>query len=302
MPIRLAARYASRSTPFGHRLLERTPEEVERRSREPLARLLGRAREADDGLQSSGDLRWVTTRLAGVVLHLDAPGADAVWSDLGRQPPLAELGRSPNRPLDIAAGIGRQRCLDWLGERFHVLEPAVVAAIGRSSLSEQDAQRRNALRDQVHPGRLPQVRDDGLELIAVAADRDPEGHAATAELVEGGHLLRQQDRVAHRQHEDPGGQPHYGGLGCDVCQRDQRLEIVRRCRPRLADILLGAQMIVAGDVVVAELLSLDCYPDDVLDGSEGHWIHHPGRACRYLDTEFNFMSTHTLLSFRLPSS
>jgi len=88
--------------------------------------------------------------------------------------------------------------------------------IRRAPLVEEDAQCFEALGHQVCPGRVPQVGHDAFELVAVSADRDPERDAATAELIERRHLLRQEHGVAHRKHQDSRGQAHDGRAGRDA--------------------------------------------------------------------------------------
>ena len=62
--------------------------------------------------------------------------------------------------------------------------------------------------------------------------------------------------------------------------------------PRVADEPLRAQVVITGDFVIPELLSLDGHPHHVGGGGEGNRVRHPGQTRRNVDSELH-MSTMT---------
>src|SRR5260221_5831483 len=153
-------------------------------------------------------------------------------------------------------------------------------------LREQDPQATNALLHELGSRDLLELRVGGLELFAIRPDAEAEDDAALAELVQRRHLLREQDRLAHRHHDDAGHQLDLCGPGCAVGICDEDLEEVRRVRPALAHVLLSGHVVVAHDLVVAELLRLDRHSNHVVGSRERNRIDHALGAGRQRNAEF----------------
>src|SRR5262249_50836563 len=133
----------------GHGLLERSPEQVERRALEPLTRLVGRLSEARDGLESCADLRWISPGLPGVLAH-DAPApADALGPDLGGQPSLAQPSGAPHRSVDVARPSRSAAATAGFGNDSTSNGSPILPVIRRAPLVEEDAQCFEALGHQV---------------------------------------------------------------------------------------------------------------------------------------------------------
>src|SRR5437762_9407537 len=94
----------------------------ELRGAEALERLLVRPADGDGELWGDVDLRAVATGpLRGTVDVLHALG-DLLGGEHGRQPPLSQLaGAAPDLGV-VAAGVDRERPLDWLGKALDLLE------------------------------------------------------------------------------------------------------------------------------------------------------------------------------------
>src|SRR5712692_1851801 len=129
---------------------------------------------------------------------------------------LARIGHARAAGDPDLRHLGRAR-VD--GDVVEVVELAVVA---RVRLGEQQGHR---LDDLIGP--LAALLDAGaghLVLARVPAGAHSEDVAVVGEVAEGGDLLGQQHRVAHRQHQDAGGDVHLRGQRRRVGQRAQRLE------------------------------------------------------------------------------
>ena len=103
-----------------------------------------------------------------------------------------------------------------------VVEVVVLAVVARVRLRQQQGHR---LDDLVGP--LAALLDAGaghLVLARVPAGAHPEHVAVVREVAEGRDLLGQQHRVAHRQHQDAGGDVHLRGQRRRVGERGERLE------------------------------------------------------------------------------
>ena len=98
---------------------------------------------------------------------------------------------------------------------------------------------------------------EGVELLLQPADADAELDPPARQVVEGGQLLGQHDRVALREDEDAGGEAERRRDRGDVGQPDQRVRDGRRRHRR--HLPVGAVR-VGGRVVVGV--------DDVLDGPD----------------------------------
>ena len=117
-------------------------------------------------------------------------------------PAVALLDGAPERRLRVAADHdGRRRLLDGLGMRLDALEGGEAAAIGGRGLRPDGADRREVLVGDA--AALLERGAEGAELRLEIAHADAEDEAAIRHDVERGQLLREDQRIALGQDDDP---------------------------------------------------------------------------------------------------
>ena len=157
---------------------------------------------------------------------------------LERHPDRVE--RVPELRRAAACGPARAGDPDWRMGALHGLrrergalagvEPAFVGdGVVRPELLHQ--------RERVVGARPPvrEVLPEDLELLLEPADADPEDEPAAGELVHLRDLLRDLERVVHREHDDARAQPDAPGVGGEEGEHGEGLPVafapVRRVHP-----------------------------------------------------------------------
>ena len=152
------------------------------------------------------------------VLLLDAPHVRDVGA-ARRMPDVAEPARPPDRLRRAAADpdLGwrrRQRLRGRVAKR-------PVTAVERVLTTPERAHQLDRLVSAA--AATLELHAHELELVAVPAHADAERYASTRELLQGGHLLRQLDRVVQGQDQDRRAQLDPLRPACDPGERDERV-------------------------------------------------------------------------------
>jgi hypothetical protein len=152
---------------------------------------------------------------------------------------------------------------------MHVAECVVLAVVARGLACEKPAERVDRLVEQpAAVGARGEPRLRQLELLAVGADPDARDHAAVAELVERGELLREQHGLARAEDQhsrrETGAARDAGGRGED----DDDLVEARRVGVVLADVGRRRDVIVSPERVVAELVAEHEEIDELVRAAE----------------------------------
>ena len=103
----------------------------------------------------------------------------------------------------VAADPQRERVLPGLWKHLDVAAGVVAPLVGDVRFAEQPEHQIDALVEHVAAaGGGLQARRPGEELLAIGADAQAQDQPSAGQLIDGGRLLGEPERIAHRQHGD----------------------------------------------------------------------------------------------------
>ncbi len=172
-------------------------------------------------------------RLGPVAAHPGDDLAGLFRRHLAAVPAVADLDGAAVRRLG-AAGVPHRDRADRLRQHRHLADfgADVLGFEADRVLRPHRAHHRDAL---VHaPAALVKRHAQGGELGLEPADADPEDQPSARQIVQRRQLLRERQRVAHRQHDHAGAEAHPLGDRGDPGQGQDRIVEQRRARVLLA--------------------------------------------------------------------
>ena len=168
---------------------------------------------AEGAVAAGGDLDGVgvaAVLLGGLAHDVDQLGELLVGAAAGEEA-VADAAGAAGGGLGVAADVDREVGLGGAGAGVGVGERGELAVVRRLALVPELAEHGDVV---VGPLAALGERDaDGVELLLEPADADAELDPSLGEVVEGGDLLGDEDRVALREDQDAGAEADRAGGG-----------------------------------------------------------------------------------------
>jgi hypothetical protein len=118
------------------------------------------------------------------------------------------------------------------------------------------------------------VRRESCELLSVGTDSEAEDEPPARQVVEGGRLPGDQDRMVERHHQHTCGEPEPCRASGNKGQVSKWIEVTRGLVEFFSDVTLGSDVIVSPHRLKAESLGVDCQLDRLGNVCVGDWVHH----------------------------